>query len=165
MNRSRRATATIVAATGILGAAGAAAATVGGLTGSKVAPTGEPATVAAPVAEAASSGEQTDGRTALEDYVAAMSHRSDRLGERVAAAEARLAVVKARRARLIAVVKAEAAALRARVAAEQAAALVALQQRPSAPSIHTSTGASSGGGGDDGDDGGLREHDGGGDDA
>jgi hypothetical protein len=164
MNRSRRVTATMVAATGILGAAGAAAATVGGLTRSKVVPTDKSAAVVAPAAVRVGSAEQTDGRTALEDYVVAMLHRGDRLGERVTAAEAGLAAAKARRARLIEAVKAEAAALRARAATQQAAALLARQEPSSAPSTHTSTGASSAGGGDDEDEGRQHEDDGGGDD-
>jgi hypothetical protein len=164
MNRSRRVAATVVAATGILGAAGAAAATVGGLTGSKVAQNDKPAAVSEPDAAAAvSSSEQTDGRTVLEDYVDSMAHRGDQLGERVSAAENRLAAAKATRARLIEIVRARTAALRARVTAEEAAAPVARQQHSSAPSTHTSTGASSGGEGDD-DGGGHHGDDGGGGD-
>jgi hypothetical protein len=164
MNRSRRVTATVLAATGLLGAAGAAAATVTGLAGShspKQDALASPAATSGDHAQSAEEKVAALSRAALEDYVAGMSERADRLGERVSAAEARLMAARAVRARLIAQVRAQAAALaRARVAAEESTAIVR-NQRSSAPATHTSTGASSGGG-DDGD-----EHeggDGGGDD-
>jgi tartrate dehydratase alpha subunit/fumarate hydratase class I-like protein len=167
MNRSRRVTATVLAATGLLGAAGAAAATVAGLVGSDSPKEDALASKAATSGHHAQSAEEKAAalsRAALQDYVAGMSERSDRLGGQVSAAEARLEAARTVRARLIAQVRAQAAALaRARVAAEESAPTVRSQQSSSAPATHTSTGASSGGG-DDGDD---HEHeggDGGGDD-
>jgi hypothetical protein len=165
MHRSRRVTATVLAATGLLGAAGAATATVAGFSGtespnddalaSATAASGHHAESAAQQAAALS-------RTSLEDYISGMSERANRLGKRVDGAEARLIAARKARARLIARARAQAAALaRARVSAEENSPTVRTRQPSSAPATHTSTGASSAGGGDD------HEHeggDGGGDD-
>lgn len=162
MNRTRRVTATVVAATGLLGAAAAAAATVTGLTADQSANKDAPASAAALSGGVGlSAAEQADaaGRTTLEDYIAAMSQRANHLGDRVTAAEARLGAARAERARLLAQVRARTAAL---ARASEAARATVTVERSSAPATHTSTGASSGGHGDDGGD----DHgdDGGGDD-
>jgi hypothetical protein len=147
MNRTRRVTATVVAAAGLLGAAGVAAASVSGLTGDKSSKIdASPSTAAASGRHAQTAGERADAlaRTTLEDYIAGMSQRANRLGERVTAAEARLIAARTVRARLIAQV-------RARVAADDATPTTR-NQPSSAPVTHASTGASSAGHGEDDDD-------------
>jgi hypothetical protein len=163
MNRTRRVTATVVAATGLLGGAGAAAATVAGHvanTSPKDDTSASAGAVSGRHAETAAERADALGRATLEDYVAGMSERANRLGERVTAAEARLIAARSARASLLARVHAQTAAVaRARVATAQAAASTPTAQthHAAAPATHTSTGASSGGG-DDGDD---HEHEGG----
>jgi hypothetical protein len=157
MNRSRRVTATVIAATGLLGAAGAAAATVSGLSGNRTSK--DDAAVSATAlsgrhVQTVAERSAADGRSTLEDYISAMSQRADRLGERVAAAEGRLTGARKERARLIARVRAQTAALaRARVATEATSTPTVRNEHSSAPATHTSTGASSGGHGDDGEGG------------
>jgi uncharacterized membrane protein YgcG len=166
MNRSRRVTATVVAATGLLGGAGAAAATVAGHVANKSSKD-DASTSAGAISgrHAETAAEKADalGQAALEDYVASMSERANRLGERVTAAEARLIAARSARARLIAHIHAKTAAL-ARARVEAAATMSSAQTHDtSPPATHTSTGASSGGG-DDGDDDEHEGGDGGGDD-
>ena len=169
MNRTRRVTATVVAATGLLGGAGAAAATVAGHVANK-SPKDDASASAGAVSgrHAETAAERADalGRATLEDYVAGMSERANRLGERVTAAEARLIAARTARARLVARVHARTAALaRAQAATAEAAASAPSVQthHASAPATHTSTGASSGGG-EVGDDSPEHEDDGGVDD-
>ncbi|MGZ4616016.1 MAG: hypothetical protein ACXV4A_10680 [Actinomycetes bacterium] len=165
MNRTRRVAATVVAATGLLGAAGAAAATIAGPAGAEagqdnaLAPAAH--TSAPDTPAGTSSGETADGgRGALADYVATMSRRADRLDDRVGAAERRLSAARATRARLLATARAHAAALAREQATAAAATAPAARQQAPAPATHTSTGASSAGPGDDhGDDHGEGGHD------
>src|SRR5471030_844775 len=101
MNRTRRVTATVVAATGLLGAAGAAAATVAGLSGDSSPNHNATASAGANAGRhAQTAAEQADanGRTTLENYISTMSQSADRLGERVTAAEARLTSARKKRA-------------------------------------------------------------------
>jgi len=152
MNRTRRVTATVVAATGLLGAAGAAAATVAGLTGDKSSEDNvrvSAAAISGRHAQSAAGQADASGRTALEDYIAGMSQRANLLGARVTAAEVRLMAARTTRVRRIAHVRAQSAALaRARVAAEVSTP-TSRNKQSSAPATHTSTGASSGGHGED----------------
>jgi hypothetical protein len=166
MNRTRRVTATVVAATGLLGGAGAAAATVAGHVANKDDTSASAGASSGRHAETAAEQAEALGRATLEDYVAGMSERADRLGQRVTAAEARLIAARTARARLVARVHARTAALaRARAATVEAAASAPSAQthHASAPATHTSPGASSGGG-EVGDDSPEHEDDGGVDD-
>jgi hypothetical protein len=75
MKRTRRVTATVVAATGLLGAAGAAAATVTGLSGNGAPKDDAPVSAAAGSghhAETAAERADAQGRSTLEDYIAEM---------------------------------------------------------------------------------------------
>lgn len=155
MNRTRRVTVTVAAATGLLGAAGAAAVTVAGLAGdtSTHIPIVPSTAIASEPRQVGAAAEQAgaQSRAALQAYVSSMAGQADQLGDRVNAAEVRLTAARAARARLRARVRAHAAA----VARAQAAAATSRQQH--SPATHTSTGASSAAHGDD-------EGEGGGDD-